>query len=397
MSDTWTSITELRLLAHAIARPLNVERRSMVAALVAGGGVDWAALIDLVDRHRVAPLAWDGLQTVRSHMPAPVGQALRARAMRDRKASLQLAGVLDILTRRLAQAGVDAISVKGPTLGVLAFGDISMRQSKDVDVLIAPGDLPTALATLQDGGCRLIAPDKFETNQVLQLWSKLQKDLTLVHEPTGTIIELHWRLNNNPHLLPVSVTASRQSVTIGSAPHNTLAADDLLLYLCVHGAKHFWFRLKWLADVYALLRTADDSTTRAFYDRAGQHGLHVPAGQMLVLLRAVFGLPVPDDLLARVARSWRTRWLTGAALRYIAMAAEPDSRRFETTRMSVYRLLLRREPSYALHEVHEMLVDGPAVIARGGTRRAYVMSMCFRPLSWTRRKLSRRATERQGA
>ena len=37
------------------------------------------------------------------------------------------------------------------------------------------------------------------------------------------------------------------------AHHATLGADDLFAYLCAHGAYHAWFRLKWLADIGALL------------------------------------------------------------------------------------------------------------------------------------------------
>lgn len=32
----------------------------------------------------------------------------------------------------------------------------------------------------------------------------------------------------------------------------TLAADELMIYLCVHGASSAWFRLKWIANLGAL-------------------------------------------------------------------------------------------------------------------------------------------------
>ena len=37
------------------------------------------------------------------------------------------------------------------------------------------------------------------------------------------------------------------------APLRSLAGDPLLLYLCDHGTRHDWSRVKWLSDVAMLL------------------------------------------------------------------------------------------------------------------------------------------------
>jgi hypothetical protein len=37
-----------------------------------------------------------------------------------------------------------------------------------------------------------------------------------------------------------------------------LAPEDLLLYLCLHGSRHLWFRLQWICDVAQLLHTHPD-------------------------------------------------------------------------------------------------------------------------------------------
>ncbi len=57
--------------------------------------------------------------------------------MRDRTNALQLVGVLAAMTARLAASGIEAISIKGPALAMLAFGDASLRQCRDLDVLIS--------------------------------------------------------------------------------------------------------------------------------------------------------------------------------------------------------------------------------------------------------------------
>lgn len=85
-----------------------------------------------------------------------------------------------------------------------------------------------------------------------------------MHGASGIIVELHWRLTNNPRLLPPEAARSRQKIVLGDFAGVTLGPDDLLLYLSVRGAKHHWFRLKWLADVHALLARCDAGALAAF-------------------------------------------------------------------------------------------------------------------------------------
>ena len=54
--------------------------------------------------------------------------------------------------------------------------------------------------------------------------------------------------------MPVSRRLARTGSTLGPSASD-LPAPRLLLYLCVHGALDGWLRLKWLADIGALLHT----------------------------------------------------------------------------------------------------------------------------------------------
>jgi hypothetical protein len=377
---------EFALLAAATVRPLRPERLDTVA----WSSLDWRRFLALVERHRIAPLAFAGVTGMRDRVPEHAYQQLRAAALRDRTATLQLVALLASVTARLAEAGVEAISIKGPTLGMLAFGDASLRQSRDLDVLIAPEQLPAALDALSAADFRVVQLAGGTDADRVARWMGMMKDLSLVHLPTGALVELHWRLANNPHLLPLSVAQSRQAVDIGAARLGTLGADDLLLYLCVHGARHGWFRLKWLADVHALLAAAGPGGAERFHARAASAGLAAPAGQMLELLREVYGLPVPPALEPALKR-WRTRALVVAARRSLFEPRAPDQVRFGTTAIGVCQLIMRRELRYTAREVAELLIDWPVAIRRGGTRSGYALAVLGRPLLWVARLLRPRA------
>jgi hypothetical protein len=103
--------------------------------------------------------------------------------------------------------------------------------------------------------------------------------LQFVRDNRRLLLELHWEVA--PHLFASSVQEDdlwRNLVTIdvNGTPMKTLAPDDLLFSLCVHGSRHLWERLGWICDVGELIarhqinwsallkRAADTDTERMF-------------------------------------------------------------------------------------------------------------------------------------
>ena len=70
-----------------------------------------------------------------------------------------------------------------------------------------------------------------------------------------------------------------------------MPAQRLLLYLCVHGALDGWLRLKWLADIAALLRTMDAQQLRSTAALAALLFLFVRAVESFEV-PTLLGLPV---------------------------------------------------------------------------------------------------------
>ena len=54
-------------------------------------------------------------------------------------------------------------------------------------------------------------------------------------------------------LRQVGLGSPTQEVAVLDGSLRTLGDKELFAYLCVHGASHCWFRLKWLADLNAWL------------------------------------------------------------------------------------------------------------------------------------------------
>jgi hypothetical protein len=70
------------------------------------------------------------------------------------------------------------------------------------------------------------------------------------------------------------------------------ADDDLFLALCLHGAKHRWARLEWLACA-AALRVRAGLDARDVLDHAAEIGAGRTVLLALLLMHGAFGLPLP--------------------------------------------------------------------------------------------------------
>jgi hypothetical protein len=167
---------------------------------------------------------------------------------------------------------------------------------------------------------------------------------------------LHWRLFLNPRFLDeTSLFASSRIVPLsGNIGLRTLGEEDLFTYLCAHGALHWWYQLKWLADVGALLANSPINGVERHYQAAEARGLGRPAALAILLCHRLLDTAVPDRLLATFRASATLRWLEFTALN--AMTAgngeiEPRDMPFGTTRGSLSCFLLRQNWRYWLAEL----------------------------------------------
>ena len=196
----------------------------------------------------------------------------------------------------------------------------------------------------------------------------LRKDIGFVHETTGLRIELHWRLFLNPHAMAESsfMTASRVVPLAGTQGLRTLGEEDLFAYLCMHGALHWWNRLKWLADVNALFASTPEDSVEHLVRAADARGAGRAAAQALLLCRRLLGTPLPARLMAALGKSVTARWLEATALN--AMTAgqgehDPHDLRFGTTRGSLSTFLLSRSWRYRLAELSIHLTNQTDVLS----------------------------------
>jgi hypothetical protein len=371
------------------------ERRIKAIRTAVAGPLDWPRFMRVARRHQVIGLVDEGLRYARSGVPPQIIEEIDAEAAALIRTNLAMAAEALRLQRLFDDACLLVLFVKGAALAELAFGNLGLRAGQDIDLLIPFETLPAASALISRAGYRRFDPSPDISDEQLRLVMPLRKDLGYVHETTGVRIELHWRLFLNPHAMAEAsiMETSRVVPLTRSEGLHTLGEEDLFAYLCMHGALHWWYRLKWLADINALVAPASEDNVERLMSAAEAKGAGRAATQALLLCRQVLGTPLPDRLMTKLARTATVRWLEATALR--AMTAgqgelEPREERFGTTRGSLSTFLLGRSSRYWLTELNLHLTNQTDVLTMPLPERLRFLYPILRLPLWVWRHTTKR-------
>ena len=269
---------EQQLLLAAVQLTPSQTQQDQLRRLAADR-LDWSHVSALAGRNGVAPLAFHVLTTFGGIAPGDERIApLKARYFANSGNGVVLARELVDLLALFKSAGVAAIPYKGPTLAVALYGNLALREFSDLDVIVAPGDVPNARDVLLKHGYE----------QPLTLTAGEQQALVASragyymrfdrHTPAGRIVvELHWRIPSPFPIEGFENCLTTVPVLGRDLPH--VCDEDLLLLLSAHGVKHSWNQLKWICDIAQLIerRPALD------WERALQRATRL-GGRRVVLL-----------------------------------------------------------------------------------------------------------------
>lgn len=288
---------EFLLIAACCRWPPSAERDGAVRA-AASKPIDWSRFVRVVQRHRVEGLVSDAFQRGQVPVPDEVGSLLRQDALQIARQNLAFAAESLRIQRLFSEAGLAFLFVKGATLDMLAYGSLGLKKGRDIDIVSAPEAVEQGCALLAGAGYIRTVPGPEVSPDQFPIWVQLCKETNWKHAQSGIIVELHSELVDNPELLR-GVGAHSRSQSVQLAPGielPTLAKDQLFAYLCVHGATHAWSRMKWIADLAALLRHEDASGLTWLYERSVEMGAGRCSAQALLLCETLFDLKLPREL-----------------------------------------------------------------------------------------------------
>ena len=291
---------EKQLLAYCLHAQLDPSLVQKIARLLERD-LDWDYILNEAEENSITPLVGRQLHAIGpAALPAFAADrfknACRANTIRCLLLSAELIKILDLFRSH----GIQSIPYKGPVLAVQAYGDLTLREFEDLDFILRQSDFPKAHEVmlglgyrpkfdwiLSPGAAASTVPGEYNYRDVeRRVMVELHTELTLRHFPKPpNLDELSQRL--------VSVKLNEQEVW-------TFALEDGLPILCIHGAKDFWERFSWIADISELVRRYPNLDWDVTIQRAralnAERMLHVGLSLAVGLLDA----PVPSGIRQRV-------------------------------------------------------------------------------------------------
>jgi hypothetical protein len=248
------------------------------------------------------------------------------------------------LLKVLAANGIPALPLKGPALAVAVYGDSCLRQFGDLDILIPEVHIKEAV--------KLLASQGFEPHHDVTWTEKenaptnCEKDLALVGKGGLVYIELHWRLSGRNFIYPIDLSQiwkNPHSMSFAGIRILTLPPEELLIYLCMHGSKHSWERLQWIADISELIRTYRDLDWRVVFGRARELGCTRALNLGLFLASDLVGADLPPPILKRVVTDTIVRHLADYVREWILRDSEKTHSTVEWDRIRLKMKERRRD------------------------------------------------------
>ncbi|MEN2990542.1 nucleotidyltransferase family protein [Tistrella sp. BH-R2-4] len=390
-------------LAAAVARGVGgplAEVAPDIALDASGPLADWGETARLLSRHRIQALAAPALlHRQDAALPEDLRRNLvRAVMLAVRIQSTQLA-VLERMMAALEAAGLRAMSIKGPMVGRRFMARPELRLSNDLDILVDPARLDDAEAVIAANGYYRIRPAPDLSPARLAYHRRWRKDAAfLAHDRgQGPMIECHWRIFDNPRLLPLdfeALWAARRMDSLNGAAIPVIGDVQQLVYLAMHGANHGWFRLKWVADFAAVAAAAPLADRLAAAELARRLGVLPVLNHALSLAVRFFSIPLDPSETARIAADRRVPSLDGFALDALA---HPDASviglahdRAFALRMTLHSHRLRTGPGYRVSQLISQLND-PTLMDRSTLPDGLLwMHPALRGLSYARHQIGRR-------
>ena len=195
-------------------------------------------------------------------------------------------------------ADIPFLIMKGLWLVELAYRDVSMRDSGDIDVLVRADDMPRFTRILSGLGyvlpagvadIREVAPSRHEFD--------------VVHPKRSTSLDVHWAITSSLEA-PVdepSFWLRAEQYRLAGRHCLSLGVEDHLLLICFHAAVHHRFLYvgpRALFDVAQVIenppRTID---WNEFVDRAKSLGWERGTWLMLELVRVYIGVQPPPFVM----------------------------------------------------------------------------------------------------
>lgn len=301
---------EAELLVHCARLKIDASRAARIKTLLSSA-LDWDRLISLAERNGlVSILCFQLEQIAREHVPPDRLAQLRDRFHSNSALNVLLTAELVRLLDLFERNQIAAIPYKGPALAARVYGKLSLRQFSDLDILVREADVwkATELLIDQDYRAHFVIPARKQSKFIRLGYVRLFK-----RERDHTPVELHWRLA--PRFFGASFDTSQlwqhtETIEVQGASMHVPCPEDLLLMLCIHGAKDCWEKLEWVCALAELVQSNPHLDWQELMARAKASRCLAIVSLGLLLAHDLLDAPLPSEVIKELTRRKRAHSVT---------------------------------------------------------------------------------------
>jgi hypothetical protein len=265
----------------------------------------WKTIIEEAIAQRVAAILFRWLNNLNHQHLIPIHllNLLKQQMVRQAAWNLLLTKELGRILAACQQRGIACIPIRGPVFAAQLYGDCSMRQMDDLDLLVHREDLSSIKEIFDHLGYA-------RHEQRPGFLEAFSYSLEFIHPQYGVMVEPHWTLVYPPFVAtaamePVWARAVKQRLM--GMDTWTLSQADLVLHLCLHLLhKSEHTPLLWYYELDTLIsqkRSPLDWNVFVHQAQAmGQAGL---IADVLATLIHHFHSTIPDSIMSRLLRPSR--------------------------------------------------------------------------------------------
>lgn len=313
--------------------------------------LDWVYLLRTARPHGMLPLLYWSLNTTYPEaVPKATLQQLRHYFYANAGHNLFLTDTLLKLLQLFEMHGIPAVPFKGPTLAALAYGNLALRESGDLDILVHRQNVLRIQELLSSQGYQPQNPLAGS-----QATAYLQSAYYVFVRGSGTdlvTVDLQWRMIAESFAFPLDTTCSWERLELvclaGTTVHS-LSSEDLLLVLCVHGAKHFWERLMWICDIAEMIRAHEGIDWERLIEQACRLGSRRMLALGLSLANDLLGTTLPKEVLQKIQADPVVKSLVASVHAHLFSATGVPTRGVE--RLSFYLQVRERLRERVLYSI----------------------------------------------
>ncbi len=257
-------------------------------------------------RHGVLPLIYKTLNTLNTKSQSDslnrLLAELKPRYMSIVQRNMLMSAELIRIMNLLKETNIDALAFKGPALSQMAYGDITLRQFGDLDILIKKADRSKMMALFLDNG---YIPEIVLQKESVETFFNCVNVIGLHHPSNGIRIEVHWELLSKNYAIDWEeevLWKNPEHVRINQSEIPVLSVEQHLLYLCAHGSKHLFERLEWVCDIDRSVRTYTELDWDFLLKEAEKLGITRMLFLGLSLSGQFFKTPLPERIKKEIVQ-----------------------------------------------------------------------------------------------